>query len=243
MPTVMHYLDLTLPTPAENLAADEALLEAAESGAAGPLLRFWEPRELFVVLGYTNPVAREIDLDACARRGIPILRRATGGGTVLQGPGCLNYALVLPCSTSGPLASITATNTFIMERHAEALSALLGRTVQRQGFTDLTLEDRKFSGNAQRRKQHSLLFHGTFLLDFDLPLIGRVLRFPSRQPAYRQNRSHDAFLTNLAVSAPRVKQALREAWDADSAPLPLPEALIQELVRSRYTRFEWTHKF
>jgi len=37
---------------------------------------------------------------------------------------------------------------------------------------------------------------------------------PSRAPAYRQNRSHREFLTNLEVSGRDLKEALREGFSA-----------------------------
>ncbi len=197
----MHYLDLTLPTPAENLAGDEALLETSETGVGHESLRFWQPRQYFVVLGYANGAEREVDWEACRAAGVPVYRRISGGGTVLQGPGCLNYNLILKIEHSTPLAGITDTNRFIMERHAAALTAVVNRPVRVQGFTDLTVHDLKFSGNSQRRKRRFLMFHGTFLLDFDLDLMERLLRFPSHQPDYRQDRAHRAFLTNLQVPA------------------------------------------
>jgi lipoate-protein ligase A len=78
----MKLLDLTLLSTAENLACDEALLDAAEAGTGDEVLRFWEPREHFVVVGYANKVATEVNVAACETRGIPILRRCSGGGTV-----------------------------------------------------------------------------------------------------------------------------------------------------------------
>src|SRR5690242_14068944 len=98
----MKHLDLTLPSPAENLAADEALLDQCEAGAEGEILRFWEPREAFVVLGYANRAALEVDLPACQAHQIGVFRRCSGGGTVLQGPGCLNYSVILRIPESGP---------------------------------------------------------------------------------------------------------------------------------------------
>src|SRR5688572_6131078 len=94
-PCSMRWLDLTFPTPAENLACDEALLDLCEAGFADEVLRFWESPTHFVVVGYGNKVDSEVEVAACRADGIPILRRCTGGGTVLQGPGCLNYSLVL----------------------------------------------------------------------------------------------------------------------------------------------------
>ena len=100
----MKLLDLTLPSPAENLACDEALLDACDENGGEEILRFWEAREPFVVVGYANKVATEVNLDACAAKKLPVFRRCSGGGTVLQGPGCLNYALILRITDDGPLS-------------------------------------------------------------------------------------------------------------------------------------------
>ncbi|HWF18652.1 MAG TPA: lipoate--protein ligase family protein [Verrucomicrobiae bacterium] len=237
----MKYIDLTLPTPAENLACDEALLEACEAGLADEILRFWEPQEPFVVVGYANQIAREVNLEACKGRNIPGLRRCSGGGTVLQGAGCLNYSLLLKIPDAGPLRSISGTNSFIMERHRAALQSLLKGRVHVQGHTDLTLDNLKFSGNAQRRRKNFLIFHGTFLLRFDLPLVEQFLRMPSKQPEYRQSRPHTEFLTNLNISPEVVKSALREIWNANT-PLPALPAPPRELL-DKYLTDEWNFKF
>lgn len=238
----MKYIDFTLPTPAANLACDEALLDWAEANAGGELLRFWEAREPFVVVGYANEVAREVNVDACVTDGVAIRRRCTGGGTVLQGPGCLNYTLILRISENGPLRSVSAANHFVMERNRAALQSLIKGTVDIQGCTDLTLDNLKFSGNAQRRRRQYLIFHGTFLLDFDISLVEKYLLMPSKQPDYRHLRSHAEFLTNLNVSPDDVKSALRKVWDAN-APLPvssLPD--FSELIK-KYSDDAWNSKF
>src|SRR5690349_1163395 len=107
---MISFLDLTLATPGENLACDEALLEQCESGDAPGVLRFWEPAGYFVVVGYANHIRREVNEAACAAEGIPVLRRCSGGGTVLQGPGCLNYSLVLNIEEEPALQSIPSAN-------------------------------------------------------------------------------------------------------------------------------------
>jgi lipoate-protein ligase A len=238
----MRCLDLTLPTPAENLAADEALWEAVEVGDA-EVLRFWEAPAPFVVLGYANRAAREADLAACRARGVPVLRRVTGGGTVVQGPGCLNYTLALRLDHHAATASITGTNLWILNRHATALGALLGRPVRRRGDTDLAVDGRKFSGNAQRRGRRALLFHGTVLLEFDLALVAALLPLPSREPDYRGGRPHEEFLTNLHLPAAAVKAALRAAWDAREPATEWPATRTAELAAAKYARPEWNFRF
>jgi lipoate-protein ligase A len=237
----MKHLDLTLASAAANLACDEALLDACEDGSGAEVLRFWQPETCFVVAGYSNEVAREVNLAACRDAGVGIFRRCSGGGTVLQGPGCLNYALVLRFDGHPALESITGANRHIMERQRAALGGILRRPVEIKGCTDLAIGGLKFSGNAQRRRRHALIFHGTFLLRFDLSLMDRFLQMPSRQPEYRDGRPHHGFLMNLERDASAVKDALREAWAAHE-PLPRPPD-CQRLIQEKYARDDWNLKF
>jgi lipoate-protein ligase A len=239
----MNSCDLTLPTPAENLACDEAFLDACEAGTGPEVLRFWQPAGYFVALGYANAAALEVNLPFCDQNAIPVLRRCTGGGTVLQGPGCLNYSLILRLDSSRPLDTVRATNQFILRRHLAALTPRIGSTAEIKGQTDLAVGGRKFSGNAQRRHKSSLLFHGAFLLNLDFSLIEATLRMPSKQPDYRQNRSHIDFLMNLGIAADELKSALLEAWGAVEALAEVPTEHSARLVREKYGRQEWNRKF
>jgi lipoate-protein ligase A len=242
----MKHIDLTLPSPAENLAADEALLDECEAGGGGEILRFWEPREYFVVVGYANKIATEVNIAACEAKGIPIFRRCSGGGTVVQGPGCLNYALNLRITEDGPLHSIATANQFIMRQNRAAIESAIRHppsAIAIRGHTDLAIGERKFSGNSQRRKKHYLLFHGTFLLNFDLPLISELLLMPSKQPDYREHRAHAEFLTNLNVSANAVKAAMRQVWKAQTPLENPPLELITALAREKYATQDWNYKF
>jgi lipoate-protein ligase A len=240
----MRQCDLTLATPEENLAADEALLDVCEAGgpATEGVLRLWEPAQYFVVVGYANEVAREVNLDFCQQHSIAVLRRCSGGGTVLQGPGCLNYSLILPIQP-GALESIPATNEFILGRHQDALTALLQAPVEMQGHTDLAIGGLKFSGNSQRRRKDFLLFHGCFLLHLDIGLVEKALRLPSRQPAYRLNRSHTDFLVNLRLPAHIVKATLAKTWGATEVLPTLPLDQISRLACDKYSLAEWNAKF
>jgi len=239
----MKYLDRTLGTPQENLACDEALLDWCEEGHPDEILRFWQPRQHFVVLGYSNKTRSEVNLDSCKALGIPVLRRCSGGGAVLQGPGCLDYALILRIHGDPPLTSISVANTFIMNRNRNILDSILGGEVLIQGHTDLTLHGLKFSGNSQRRKRRYLLFHGSFLLNLDLAVVEQTLRLPSRRPQYRRNRTHKDFLTNLNLPANSIKEAMKLAWNAAEALDAIPENRIEQLVRQKYSTDAWNFKF
>jgi lipoate-protein ligase A len=225
--------------PADHLAWEEAALDAVEAGESPPLLWFWESSGPFVVLGYGQRAAAEADLDACGRDGVPVLRRCSGGGAVVQGPGCLNYGVAVPIEPDGPTASITGTNDWVMERQRRAIEAAAGRPVARRGDTDLAVGDRKFSGNAQRRKRRALLFHGTLLLAFDLDTLARWLRFPSLQPDYRAGRGHGEFVANLGIAAAQAKTALVREWGAQPSAPPEMTPRVRELRAARYGDPAW----
>jgi lipoate-protein ligase A len=241
-------VDHSLPSPAEYLAADEALLDQCENGLDAEILAFWEPREPFVVVGYANKIAREVNLAACEKAGIPVFRRCSGGGTVVQLPGGLNYGLILRITEDGPLHSITSANSYIMEKNRSALATLLPQTstsdkITVRGHTDLCLGNLKFAGNSQRRRKHYLLFHGTFLLDCNLKLVGELLQMPSLEPDYRANRAHEEFVTNLKLPAPAIKSALAQVWHADTPFENPPLESIRTLAREKYSIPAWNQKF
>ena len=247
----MQLIDAALATPAEVLAVDEALLDWCETGGSGELLHFWEPREPFVVVGYANKVATEVNVPACESAGIPIFRRCTGGGAIVQMPGGLNYSLILQITAAGPTRNITSANQFIMDRNRAAIELAannlnhsgLANSISVRGHTDLCAGNVKFAGNSQRRHRNFLLFHGTLLLNCNLALVSDFLRMPSLQPDYRAGRSHLDFVTNLNLPAEAVKSAFAQVWNAVPASLEIPREKITRLAKEKYATREWNFKF
>ena len=233
----MHALDLTLLTLAENLALDEALLLDAEAG--GPeALRFWEWPDLAVVIGAGGKWAEEANLAACQNDSVPILRRSSGGGAVLLGPGCLMFSLVLAFDRDPHLTDLHGSYRWILNRMAEAL-APLAPGIAPAGISDLAVAGRKFSGNAQQRKRTHFLHHGTLLCCFDLTQIPRYLAHPSREPDYRERRSHLDFVTNLDVPIAKVKASLGSAWQALEAMKEWRRVMVNTLCEQKYNCPDW----
>jgi lipoate-protein ligase A len=236
----MKLLDYTLPTLAENLALDEALLVSAESGIGDEVLRLWEQPTYAVVVGSAGSVSIDVNVPACEADGIPIRRRASGGGTVLVGPGCLCFTLVLNYEHAPRLNEIPASNRYILARVASALAPVVSSCVE--GTSDLAVGGVKFSGNAQQRKRTHFLHHGTLLCGFDPALVSKYLNAPERQPDYRQNRPHADFIANLPISVAAAKQLLLAEWrpEGDYAPVPLEK--MRELIAEKYARDEWNRR-
>jgi lipoate-protein ligase A len=234
-------LDLTLPTPAENLALDEALLDEAEAaGRPTETLRIWEPPVPVVVVGRSSKIAAEVNVDACRCRGIPILRRTSGGAAVVTGPGCLMYALILSYQMRPALRAVDAAHQFVLSTIARALGASVPGVAWR-GISDLAFAPRglKFSGNSMRLKHDHLLYHGTLLYDFPLGLIEECLAMPPREPDYRDGRPHGSFVANLPLAPAAIRDALISAWDAREPCPDWPRGLTAQLAADRYSRQEW----
>jgi len=239
-PAAMSWFDLTLPTLAENLALDDVLLAEVDADPARGLLRFWEFDQHAVVLGRSNRAETEADLEACRSEGVPVLRRSSGGGAVVIGPGCLAYSLALPLRDEQRALGVAPLTSRLMERIAHGIRAVIPGAVA-CGTSDLAAEGRKFSGNAQRWLSHAFLHHGTILYDFDLARIGRYLRQPSRQPDYRDSRDHAAFVRNVDARRATLIESLATAWHAvprecSSSSLPRAGQLVQE----KYSSADWS---
>lgn len=234
----MKLLDLTLATPALNLALDEALLQAAESDRMDEVLRLWESPTPIVVLGRASLGEQEADLRQCEADGIPVLRRCSGGTAVVAGPGCLMYAVTLRYDDRPELRVVEEAHRFVMT-HMQAALATLDPGVQWKGSCDLTIGDRKVSGNSLRCKRNAMLYHGTVLYNFDLTQVERWLGTPPREPDYRAGRSHGAFLANLRQPAARIRQAIRAEWNAEAELEPWPEEATAALSERLYTQSSW----
>lgn len=249
----MKTLDLTLPTPAENLALDEALLEQAEKTEDHPeVLRFWESRQTFVVLGRGSKFTQEVDHEYCQQNNIPILRRCSGGATVVGGLGCLMYSLLLSYKKRPELRMLDYAHKCVMEKWLAAF-AELNLDVTMQGTCDLVYAGKKFSGNAMRCKRDFMLYHGTILIDLPVSEIANCLKMPARQPDYRNNRSHHDFIGLVPVERQALKDSIAKQWceaapesspessSENGASIDWPQSLTQQLVE-KYNDETWTER-
>lgn len=180
---------------AREIDGDFAMLSRADTG---PTVRTWTCTDATVVLGVSRELESEVDVEACDRLGVAVLRRASGGGTVLIGAGTQQYAFALPHPAGAPPSSIDDVKRFCSDVVCEALAASgVDAPIQSDVSGDLHVGARKIAGVALRRLRDATLLHGTLLVDADLELIAEVLRHPLREPAWRQGRAHRAFVANV----------------------------------------------
>lgn len=223
--------------PHLNLLYDDALLRMAEDNLTGDILRLWESPVFFAVLGRICKAEEDLMISSLAEDGVPVLRRSSGGGTVLQGPGCYNFSLILRKDRCPQLHDLHQSYQYILGRISRALERLGIPTVF-QPVSDLALKstNQKISGNAQRRCRHFILHHGTLLYGMDLGLIARYLKMPRSTPEYRQGRGHLDFVTTLPCTGSQLRDALigefgpdkREEVVTEEEKIFLEEFLLQE---------------
>jgi len=211
----MQLKDISFDQPERNILFDEVLLLLAEQGKGGEVLRFWESSQTFVVLGKIGNPQEDIYLENVLADKIPVLKRSSGGGTVLQGHGCLNYSLILSKEAHPQIHDLRKSYQYILTKVIGALASC-GYECVFKPISDIArkIDEKKNSGNAQKRGRRFILHHGTILYDFDLTLMERYLRIPKDMPEYRRARKHTDFLTNFSLPIEKLKEVLSEVFFA-----------------------------
>ncbi|MDR2184378.1 MAG: lipoate--protein ligase family protein [Treponema sp.] len=236
-----------------NMGLDEAILQKSAEGGSPPTLRLygWEPAAVSV--GYFQGLEEEVDLEACALRGIDVVRRISGGGAVFH-KAELTYSLIMP--VSHPLAGAAVQGSY--ERFCAGIVralALLGVEARFAPVNDILAGGRKISGNAQTRRMGCVLQHGTILLDLDLDLMFRLLRVPPEKTRGRliagvKNRVTSLRALRPAVSFDEAASALAEGFGEvlsldfvrEEAPTPEEEAAALDLAANKFGSRDWLRR-
>lgn len=150
-----------------------------------------------IVVGISGVPEELIDFDKAARHNIPVIRRFTGGGTVVVDSNTCFVTMI--CNSAQ-----TGVEPFPERVHAWA-EKVYREAFQNKNFSlrenDYVFDDRKFGGNAQYMQRGRWLHHSSFLWDYN-PMLMDCLLLPKKRPQYRQERSHESFLTKMCVQIP-----------------------------------------
>ncbi len=205
-------IDLSSDDPHLGLAIDEALFESVRAGGQ-EAVRCWID-DCAVIVGRSQVVADEVDEEVAEREGIPVLRRISGGGTVVHYPGNLNLSIVL--RDGRRLGSVGETFTRCGGAIATGVAGL-GPTIISKG-NDLMIGSRKVGGAAQARRGDALLYHTTLMVRKPTLLMDRLLC--AMQPDYRPR---------AVASRPRRTAALEEAVEERISVERVVEAVVPML--------------
>lgn len=144
-----------------------------------------------IVTGMSGKPSDLIELETVLRDRIPVIRRFTGGGTVIVDEGTIFITLI--CNKDA-IPGLQPYPHPIMSWTGQLYGEVF------QGIGDFHLRENdyvfghhKFGGNAQSITKNRWIHHTSFLWDFDVNNMA-YLRLPTRAPKYRSARSHYEFL-------------------------------------------------
>lgn len=248
-----RFLETGAGTAAFNMGLDEAVLESVAAGAAPPTLRFyrWEPRA--VSIGYFQGLEEEVDLDACARAGVDVVRRATGGGAVYHAAE-LTYSIVVPEDHALVPRDVLESYWILCRGVIEGLGRL-GVKADFAPLNDVITGGRKVSGNAQTRKRGCVLQHGTVLLEVDVDEMFGLLKVPQEKLRGKLIEDVKQRVTSVsrelgrtvgyAESLAAFKEGFAIALAAELAPAEATErelARAAEIAADKYANPAWNRK-
>ncbi|MEI8093266.1 MAG: lipoate--protein ligase family protein [Spirochaetales bacterium] len=197
--------------PWVHLAVEETRFEALQPGDRA--LLFYVNRPCVVLGKHQNPL-REVRFGELATRKLPLLRRSSGGGTVYQDLGNLNYSFLWAGEGFDKQA--------LLGLVAEALNGL-GRPVQLTAQGDLVVPAgtgfAKVSGTASQLRRDRALVHGTLLCSADLEHLHGVLGPTGELVEWVGVSSRPQPVTNLGLELREAATAITRQWELHLAPV------------------------
>jgi lipoate---protein ligase len=246
----MRFLNYSFEEPAKNLALEEVLLNPFINHAeCEPIIRVWENKTACVVIGRGEEINKQVYLGNARKEDVTVLRRISGGGTVLHGEGNLNVSFFLPYTYCSGLENIKESYCVILKWVCHAIEKCSGVMPVIKGTCDLVLNDKKVSGTAQSRKRYGLLHHLTLLWKLDFPQCERILKEPEKRPEYRMKRSHSDFVTTFEEEKMNITQqafieALKNQFDG-VVPYELSQEElgdVERLYSEKYNLDTWNQE-
>jgi lipoate-protein ligase A len=175
----------------EQLQLEEALFRASTDNWC--ICNFQSPPA--IVLGISNLPQEMIDLSQPDLP--PIIKRFSGGGTVIVDQNTVFFTIIL---NRHELPSLSCPQSLMSWTHSLLAPAFLPKMLQLHDH-DFSIDDQKVGGNAQSFSKDRILHHISFLWSWDQERMS-LLHIPSRQPSYRKGRSHHHFCHKLASFFP-----------------------------------------
>ncbi len=182
----MIYIPSTTTSAAENLAVEEYLLTRVTEG---DFLMLWKSAPTVVIGKFQNAYG-EVSVAETMRRGISLVRRNSGGGTVYHDEGNLNFTMIADRGENSPEYERFLTPVIAALRE-------LGIPAKMGDAFDITVDGYKVSGNAQSVVKNRVMHHGTLLFDADLTVLSEITGHASTAVQSKAIRSNPSPVCNL----------------------------------------------
>ena len=236
----MKLLESPQTDAAWNLALEQYVFDELPRDESWFML--WRNRSAVIVGRHQNTWS-EVDPVFCRENGIQVIRRLSGGGAVYHDLGNLNFTIITDADGAGDL------DFRLFCAPVAAVLAKYGVRAEIGGRNDITVDGKKFSGNAQYVREGRVMHHGTILFQSDLQTVQRALTPSADKLESKGVASVRSRVCNLRdVLPPEVtmevfrRRLAEELCGENAQALPLGGAAlrrIRELCEERYARWEW----
>lgn len=250
-----RLIELTINDAYMNMAIDEAILTMIQKGESQNTIRFYRWNPSAVSIGYFQSLVEEVNIEACRKFNVDIVRRITGGGAVYHDyNGEITYSII--ASKNNPKIPEDILKSYNVLCNGIVLGLKkLGLTPNFKPINDIVVNEKKISGNAQTRKLNVILQHGTILLDVDVEKMFNLLKVSDEKIKDKMIKSAKERVTsikkelNREVSFSEVAEALKngfeEALNIKLSPGELTreeKSLAEKLKKEKYSTKEWLYK-
>ncbi len=228
--------------PRINLALEEYVLNYLDPSEEYAIL--WQ-NEPTVVIGRNQNTVAEVNAPFIKEKGIHVVRRLSGGGAVYHDFGNLNFTFIVDSDKS------VVSNFEHFTKPVIAALASLGVKAEFSGRNDITIDGKKFSGNAQYWAKNRLHHHGTILFNSDLSVVQEALNVRADKLQSKGVKSVRSRVTNIYpyLETPITIEEFKETLWQYLIPGELEEyvlseeewAIVHELKEKRYARWEWNY--
>lgn len=250
---------------ATNMAIDEVILLRQES-CPQPTLRLYDWSHPAFSFGYFQKIAREIDVEGCGTQGVELVRRMTGGGTVVHGWD-VTYSIVVPHGNGAIPSDISASYCWIANRllngfHQIDVPAILqgsksetsdvgpNTCLANPAEHDVMLDGRKIAGLSQRRNRIGGVYQGYIALDMPPP---EILTLASKSPDYQKTLTEKSSAINLNQLSPKNRKQIEDSVITGFKEVPQIHLVasnlsteelhaVKSLSQSKYSTAEWTYR-
>ena len=257
MQTIGRLLNMAANPAAMNMAVDEAML-LSQKKQPNPTLRFYTWSSPAFSFSYFQDIASEVDVEMCRADGIELVKRMTGGGTVVHGWD-LTYTLILPRHAGEKSISeayqcigqslVTAFKKLGIPAECHAASINTSQTTQNICLTnpadyDVMYEEKKLAGVSVRRNRNGMMFQGYISLDMPpASILARVSRDPEVQQILIE-KSTAINTEGRSISKDALIEAISETFNIgitfQSGKLSSAERVQAEiLAETKYTTATW----
>jgi lipoate-protein ligase A len=226
--------------PYFNLAAEEYFLKETEED----IFMLWRNEPAIIVGKHQNTLS-EINLDYVKENNICVVRRLTGGGAVFHDLGNLNFTFI-QSNKDHTLNDFRKYTKPILDVLKE-----LGIDARFEGRNDLTIEGKKFSGNAEMVWKNRVLHHGTLLFSATMTDLSQALKVNEAKFQDKAVKSVRSRVTNIsehlnqAMNVTRFSELIEKhivSMYPDALFYELTqqdEQIIEEMVQSKYGTWDW----